>query len=75
MDHVWELAELIQERNMIYVKSVLAGVAALLVASVVPVTCAVTTGWPYFFGPEDFGGAHMLVNTDADLLIMILPGL
>ena len=24
-------------------------------------------------GPEDFGGAHMLVNTDADLLIMILP--
>ena len=38
MDHVWELAELIQERNMIYVKSVLAGVAALLVASVVPVT-------------------------------------
>src|SRR5437870_8909043 len=34
MDHIWELAELLQERDMIYVKSVLAGVAALVVASV-----------------------------------------
>jgi len=63
MDHVWELQELIQERNMIYVKSVLAGVAALLVVRLFPSRGAVTTGGPISLGPEISASPLLLTQT------------